>query len=486
MSRVYNKQHLIFDALAADDQKEYGEAIYHRLEYLLNDIRSNIEASSNEKNILFQNKNELKIYCNQLKADVVDRLQENSYESLFNKIEIYENQYLKLLKAKADYEDLCERFIDLLSTYENLNKSKAQQNTIFNPHRYFNNMLINFELLRRSLTKQKTKYEKLILKQKRLIVSNLGQLYFVDGFVSDSFFNVKSILTDKNLELTRLFDFKNFNLTYNQLERVRDVYLDDDCVYVCCTPFYYSEYGLIIEKFDKNTQTLLKSVEIERKYSFRSVCFDSTSIILLVKSNSQLFSYVLQVYNMELNMQTKLMLNFGTNILSINVLNDKIYIFNEFYVYIYNKHDLKEIFCFKLNYDNYSSIKYCFSDQDFYRANIFLAKNEIIYYQDNSLGLSLLQSGDSPDSLSLFSSFDLIRFKNYEFAFVDDSSRVYLLHTKQKSLIIASLVNKKLEILDEYYLGNISSISSIYVTNGNILVINDFANYKVYYYKIDF
>ena len=78
---------------------------------------------------------------------------------------------MKLLKAKAECDALCEHFIDLLTTYENLNKTKDKNRGIVNPQRYFYNMLINFELLRRNLAQQKAKCERCVSKQKTLNIS---------------------------------------------------------------------------------------------------------------------------------------------------------------------------------------------------------------------------------------------------------------------------------------------------------------------------
>jgi hypothetical protein len=503
MKSFFNHPAYQYDVLIAEETSnpmsanEYGNAIYHRLEYLLTDIRSLIELvpeNLKQNQLMFNNKTELEIYCNKLRVEIVDKLHNSeNYESLLKKINIYENQYLKLLKAKADYDVLCERFIDLLTTYENLNKAKDQNGGIVNPQRYFNNMLINFELLRRNLAKQKAKYERYASKQKTLNISHYGNIYSEDAFfdLNVNRSDIKSVLTEKKLELSRLFDFKDFNLTYNQLQRVREVHLDDEYVYVCCTPFYYSEFGLLLQKFDKNSKTLLKSVEIERKFTFRNVIFDKNAIILLLKTSTRLFSYSVQVYDTNLNLQSKLKLNYGMNIISLSVMNDKLYVFTEFNVYIYNMNDsLKELETLKLDYKNYSSFKLNFIDQEFYRAKAYIMRNELVYYQDNSFGLSILAEDNSKNkikSFTLSNSIDLVKFKNYELLYIDHLSRLYFLNSKQNSIIISSFDdNNKLEVIDEFNLGNVfNSISSIYVTHDNYLVINDYSNYRIYFYKID-
>jgi hypothetical protein len=482
------KQH---NEMLTTEPKEYGDAIYSRLEYLLNEIRSNIEINS-KKELLFNNENELKNYSNKLRLDITHRLNKKNYEILFNQIKIYENQYLKLLKIKADYEALCERFIDLLTSYQNLNKTKSETG-IVNLQQYFNNMLVNFELLRRSLANKKIKYEKLVLKQQRMLVNEHGELYFEDIFNGlDDNHDVKSFVSDKKLEIFKIFDFKTFKLTYNQLQHVREVCIDDGTdFFVCCKPYYFSELGFIIEKFNKNTRMLLCSVEIERKFTFRNVIFGKNLIFLWLKTPLQLFSYLIKTYDLELNLVDTLKFNFNTNILAVNLCGEKFYVFTEFSVYIYSQHDLsKEICSFKLDYENYTSFKLSFIDDEFYRANIFVVNHNdddddddkmLIYYQDNSYNLNILRLNDK--KIEFFKNIDLLKLKNYELIFIDHLSKLYFLNFKQKSLIICYF-ETKFEILDEFNLDKIENISSVYVTKENYLVVSDFIRCRIYFYKI--
>ena len=55
---------------------------------------------------------------------------------------------------------------------------------------------------------------------------------------------------------------------------------------------------------------------------------------------------------------------------------------------------VKELETLKLDNKNYSSFKLNFIDNEFYRAKVYIMKNELIYYQDNSYGLSILAEED--------------------------------------------------------------------------------------------
>ena len=92
MKSFFNQPAYQYDALIAEQKNnptlanEYGNAIYHRLEYLLTDIRSLIEILPEhlkENQLMFTNKNELEIYCNKLRVEIVDKLHnKENYESL--------------------------------------------------------------------------------------------------------------------------------------------------------------------------------------------------------------------------------------------------------------------------------------------------------------------------------------------------------------------------------------------------------------------